>query len=417
MTDSKAIRSVIILTLSRLVVNMTRRFTYPFIPTISRQLGVPISSVQSIIALQSSSGLVSPLVGPWADQFGAKRIAASMVLLIMASAFITAAIPQIWIFALAMVLFGISKASFDPAAYAYLGNTIPYQQRGTVIGIVELSWAASLLIVAPLAGLLLGFSDLPTGLSIMQEIANLPALSFSTPYGLQLVLLVLGVLSLIAYLGIQIGIPRAKSSTKQKQPIVTPIKAFKIIRNSTAAMAAVGYSVLLTIANEIFFINYGLFMEINHGLTLVALGGVTVVISLAEFIGEVSIIGLVDRIGKRRMALAGVLISSIMYLILPAINVSLSLALVMIFVMFLGVEISIVAALPLFTEILPQHRATVMSSAMGGSALGRLLGSGLGGVIYAIAQNFVITGGVAMAIGIGCFTLMWWFIPEIVEVP
>ena len=50
---------------------MTRRFPYPFVPSIARQLDVTIPTVQSIIAVQGSSGLIAPAFGPLAERFRA----------------------------------------------------------------------------------------------------------------------------------------------------------------------------------------------------------------------------------------------------------------------------------------------------------------------------------------------------------
>ena len=38
------------LTFARLIINMTRRFPYAFLPEISRQLGVSLDSVQNVMA-------------------------------------------------------------------------------------------------------------------------------------------------------------------------------------------------------------------------------------------------------------------------------------------------------------------------------------------------------------------------------
>ena len=46
-------------TLYRLVLNTARRFAYPFAPVLSRGLGVPLTAVTSLIAVNQATGVVS----------------------------------------------------------------------------------------------------------------------------------------------------------------------------------------------------------------------------------------------------------------------------------------------------------------------------------------------------------------------
>jgi hypothetical protein len=47
-------------TLGRLFLNTSRRFVYPFAPALSRELGVPVTAITSLIALNLATGLLSP---------------------------------------------------------------------------------------------------------------------------------------------------------------------------------------------------------------------------------------------------------------------------------------------------------------------------------------------------------------------
>ena len=54
----------------RLVLNTARRFAYPFAPALSRAMGVPLTHITSMIALNQASGLLALFFGPFADRLG-----------------------------------------------------------------------------------------------------------------------------------------------------------------------------------------------------------------------------------------------------------------------------------------------------------------------------------------------------------
>ena len=57
-------------TLFRLVLNTARRFAYPFAPALSRGLGVPLTAITSIIAINQSTAVLGMFFGPLADRLG-----------------------------------------------------------------------------------------------------------------------------------------------------------------------------------------------------------------------------------------------------------------------------------------------------------------------------------------------------------
>ncbi len=384
----KLITAVLALTFARLIINMTRRFPYPFLPEISRQLSVPLASVQGVMAIQSGIGLSSPLFGTLSERFGRKRILL-VVLLGMAATCVFGAIwPQFWMFALVMLALGLGKWIYDPAMQAYLGDRIPYKRRGMAIGFTELSWALSLIVVAPLAGFLL-------------ETATLQAL-----------FAVLAVLLLASMLMIWVFLAADHPQKGTQTRVVSLGESFRIIRHNPAALGGLAFSALLLAANEIMFINYGAWMEGTFRLDPVRLGAVTTVIALAEVAGELSVIGLADKWGKRRMALVGVLVSSVAYAVLPTISADLNLALVNLFLMSVSFEIAVVASISLFTEVMPQARSVMMSGFAGASSLGRLGGAFVGGLLYSMTLSFQVVGLTALIIGLLAAGAMWAYVQE-----
>lgn len=394
-TEATSLTGTIIpLILTRLVINMTRRFGYPFAGAIADQLRVPLSNVQNVISLQVGLGVTSPLFGGLSERYGRKRIMLTLTLVAAAAALVGALLPSFGVFVAVMLTFGFAKMIIDPTILAYIGDRVPYHRRGLVIAATELGWAGSLLVAAPLVGFLLEYASLQAVFAVFT-----------------LILLMVAVM-------LWLRIPDDTPDKSALAYIDTANRGFSIQailnvgRQYPTALLALLYPFCISTANEMFFINYGSFMELSFGLALAALGVVTIVISIAEIGGEVSVMGLADRFGKRRVALVGVVISSVTYMVLPHLSFSLPLALAGIFVMFLFVEIGIVAALPIFTEMLPQQRAVMMSGLIGMASLGRLAGGVSGSFLYALTESFALVGLVACAVGVTAALVLVFFVRE-----
>lgn len=387
-TTRRLIGSVILLTVSRLVVNTTRRFAYPFLPSIARELNVSLSSVQSVVAVQAGIGASSPIFGPLAERYGRKRIMLAMIALLTLAAVMGAALPRFQVFVLVMLTFGVAKMVFDPALQAYLGDRVPYNRRGLALGTVELSWAGALLVAAPVAGLLLRVS------------------------GLSAVFAMIAGLGLVVFGALALYLPPDHPDKGTLPRFITPLDTLRILRASRAALGAVGFTFLLAVANEIFFINYGAWMESAFDLPLESIGAASVAIAAAEVLGEFSVMGMADRFGKRRLALLGAGLSALAYIVLPHLTFSLTAAVAGLFLMFLFVETGIVASIPLFSEILPEARAVMMSSVLGSASAGRLSGAVLGGLLYQLSGNFALMGVISTVIGLAAYFMLWRFVKE-----
>jgi predicted MFS family arabinose efflux permease len=291
-----------------------------------------------------------------------------------------------------MVVVGLVKIIYDPTAQAYLGDRVPYNRRGLVWGILELNWAGSLIVIAPIAGFLLATA------------------------GLRSVLVFFAIMGLFALIVVWRHLPADRHEETSAALSGNPLHGLRMLRNNPVGMGALGSSLCLVIANEMFFINYGVWMDSSFDLVLTGLGLVTISIAIAEVIGELLVVAVADRAGKRNMALVGAVGSSLTYLVLPYLAFSLYAAMLGLFVLFVFFEVAVVASIPLFTEIMPDARAVMMSGNISAHALGRLAGSAVGGLLYAWLGDFSLVCVIAMACGLGACVVMWCRIPEISSV-
>ena len=153
-------------------------------------------------------------------------------------------------------------------------------------------------------------------------------------------------------------------------------------------------------ANEMVNIVYGAWMESAFGLQVVALGLATAVIGLAELGGEVLVATLTDRLGKRRAAALGIGVNALVCLGLSTFGTSLPGALAGLFLLYMTCEFTVVSAISLMTEQVPQARATTMASYAASAAAGRAIGPVL--FTWGIAANGLAT---ALADGVALLVL------------
>lgn len=382
-------RSIVTVTLARLVVNMTRRFAHPFLPTLARELDVPLASVQNVVAVQGGMGITSPIFGGLAERYGRKRVMAGALVLLIAAATLGAIHPRYGVFAVVMIAFGLAKTLYDPAMQAYLSDRIPYTRRAVALGVTELAWAGGLIAAAPLAGFLLADAGLRAVMIV-------------------LALCALGALGALIWL-LPPDVPVRGAITGSP---VSPLSAWRILRRSPAALGAMAFALLISMGNETFYINYGAWMEASFDLEIGALGIVTIAVAAGEVAGEGIVIAAADRIGKRRMALIGAGLVAVCYALLPVIGATLPLALAGVFLLFLWVEVAIVAAIPIYSELLPDARAVMLAGTIGAASLGRLAGGALGGAVFNASGSFQAIGLLAAGLSLLAFAALWRYVIE-----
>jgi len=370
-----------VFTISRLVINTALRFTYPFLPALARGAGVSLVDVSRLVALRGAVGLTSPLFSPLSDRLG-RRITLVLALLIFtAGNYAVFLRPTYWMLAIALILTGIAKVIYDPAVMAYLADTVPYQQRGRVFSVLELSWSSALLIGAPLMGL------------AMQR------QGWSAPYAW------LGVCGLIATLCLWLVMPRDRPAPHHRP---ATISRRALLRQEPVIWAVCAYLFMLMGANELLLIVFGSWIESQFALTFTGLGLAAAVIGAAELLGESSSGLAVDRFGKRPVIITTALIVVLGYLLLPLAGSSLGVALGLLFMLFVSFEITIVGGLPLLTETLPQARGVLLSMALAAGSAGRMSGALAGPFVW---EQFGLTGVVlaaALITLLGILVLIIW---------
>jgi predicted MFS family arabinose efflux permease len=165
-------------------------------------------------------------------------------------------------------------------------------------------------------------------------------------------------------------------------------------------------------SGEIIIIGYEAWFKATFALSVGALATLAIYISIAEFVGEFGVVGLADRVGRRRLGLVSLSACAVFCLILPQLGASLPLATAALVGMFIAFEMAIVAVISLATDVLPEARGTMMASLIGALAGSRAVGTIIGGALLR-AGGFAVNGVVSTVLTIAAVLLIVGFVAEI----
>ncbi|WP_022667646.1 MFS transporter [Desulfospira joergensenii] len=370
-------------TFTKLLLNITRRLVYPFAPEFARGTGVGLAAITPIIALNQITGVLGPVGAAFADRYGYKRVMLAALVLAAIGAFGVGFFPFYTTLALCLFFGGLAKCIFDPTLQAYIGKSVPYEQRGRYIGIMEIAWAGSTLMGIPLAGLVIA------------------RFSWHAPF------LILGVLTVFCFVGILKFMARDKIPESQKHPSrALFLSNWKIIMKNPKVLGMLGFAFFMSLGSDNLFIVYGAWLEQSYGLSLAAIGFGTILIGLAELLGEGCTALISDRLGLRRAILLGGVLCSGAYFLLPVLDRGLVFVLAGLFLVFFFFEFTLVTSMGLATELVPEFRASTLSAFYAVAGLGRVSGAFCGGLVWSRSDILSISliSGVCTLLALACLT-------------
>ena len=367
----------------KFILNTARRFVYPFAPVLSRGLGVPLTAITSLIALNWAAGSLAIFAGPLADRLGYRLMMITGMVLLAVGLLVSGLLPLYAVVLVALFLAALGKAVFDPAMQAYVSDHVPYRRRGLVIGILEFSWAGSALLGIPALALIID------------------RFGWRSPFFVMGLLAVLGIALLVLL------VPPVKRDHAGSRSSIDLKTAWQEVLRKRSARGALAFIFLVSAANDTLFVVYGAWLENAFGLSIVALGLGTGTIGLAELLGETLTATLADRIGLKRSVMTGLTICIILYVLLPLVSQTIFMAFASLFLIFVTFEFVAVTSVSMATELLPRARATMMATFMGAAGLGRVAGALIGGPVWLFGGIFA-TGIAAALISALALVSLWW---------
>ncbi len=351
---------------------------YPFLPEISRGLGITLSQGGLLLALRSAMVFPSPLFGAWTDRHGPRTLLTAALLAqalglwwLSTAQGLASAIPPV-------ILLGLASAAFIPNLQAAVAEHVPFHRRGRVVGIIEFSWAITGLVILPIVGVMM--------------VQN----------GWQAPLRLFAVLSLVVA-------PLPSLLPRRRQSLAPVQRGFRqmagAVWRSPSARAAILVNGLIFVAAESFFVTYGAWLEQSFSMAPNQIGRVAALLGLAELAASGASSLFIDRLGKRRGVAIGLAAMTATLALLPFLESSRTLAIAGMAAFTISFEWSIVSNISLLSEQAPLMRGTVLSLAvMAGGATrtvsdylavalfeqGGMLATALFGVVGAAGATFVL---------------------------
>jgi predicted MFS family arabinose efflux permease len=348
---------ITLFTLIRTIFSTANRMVYPFLSHFAGGLGVTIGDMSLALTARSMVGVLSPLFSSLADRY-TKRLG-----MLIGTALFTLGSGLVWMWPIFPVFVVASSISFlgvfifVASTQAFMGDEVVYEQRGTMMAIVEFNWSLAFIAGVPLIGLLIA------------------AKGWLAPFPL---LTILGIVCFVAVIRfVPGGSKNAIQTTGFKENI-------RIVIHSKSAVAALVMAMAVTTGNEIINLMFGVWLEDSYQLQIAALGAASIVIGSAEMLGEGVTAFIVDKVGKKRTVTITLILNMVVALIMPWISTSVIGALVGLFLFYLSFETMIVSSLPIMTEILPSARATLMGLSVGAFSLGRAIGAATAPLLYTL---------------------------------
>lgn len=344
---------------SRTVINTLQRVVYPFLPVFARGLGVDLTVMSLAISLRSATGLVGPLLASIGDSYGRKVGMIAGLLSLVAAGAVISIWPTYLAFVAMLILSILSALIFIPSVQAFVGDRVPYHRRGLVIGLTELAWSMAFIVGAPLVGYLIARGG------------------WQAPFPW------IAALGLLMCLVLWFLIPSDRPARGQNPGL---LMNYKKILAYPPALAGVIVAIGMSGGNELVNLVFGAWLEDRFAVQIAALATASAVIGFAELGGESLVVGLVDRLGKRRAVALGLSLSIVAAFALPLLGGSLTSAYVGLFLFYITFEFTMVSTLPLMTEVVPDARATYMATFIASTALGRSLTSLVAPWLYKLSS-------------------------------
>lgn len=363
----------------RLGSNGSFRYLYPFLAVVAADLRIPDAGSGILLGALALGGMLSPLlrralVGT--DERPRRLLVTSSIVVAVGTVAIAVA-PVAALGVLALLVLGVGKPLLDTAAISYVSARVAFDRRARATSIMELTWAGSLIVIAPVAGVL----------------------ADATSWRVPLVVLAAAIAAtgILAHRVLDADDPPA--SAPPVPGAMGSSSAARWPRRLFGGMSSAGRDYLLVVAFafgalEATFSVFGLWLDRIHDVPLEQLGGFAAVVAFGELLGAGTVSVVADRLGKARTLVAG-LVTCSLGLGALAMTTSLAAGVAALAVGLVGSEIAIVTAIAVASEVQPAARSHYLAVLFAVTSFTRAVVGGAGPAVFTAVG---IRGNVAMSI-------------------
>jgi len=328
---------------ARMTSNACYRFVGPFIATIARGLHVELADIGVAIAISELFGLASPTVGHVVDRLGARRAVTVGMIAVAAGACLAGSSQGVAWLTVALILIGQGNTTFYLGIGTWIAGHVPYERRGRVTGLIEVSWAFGLLIGVSTMGLVTAATSWRVGY-----------LSGAIAVAIMAVIV----------------IPKVDATAMPRRTDAVPRVKGRLVSRGWLILAS-GFAI--TAASHALIVTFGSWLEDEFGLTPAGISGVTFLLGAGELIATLSVARFTDVWGKRRSVALGAALMIPASAGLALWNHHLGLGIAFLVIGVIGFEFSVVSAISLGTGLVPGSPARGLGLLIGVDTVGRAL--------------------------------------------
>ena len=360
--------------LTRFALDTALRSPLPFLGVIAAAFGQSTQSASWLSVALTLAGLAAPFTGMLGQRFGQRRMVFIPLFIFALSCGLMALAPTFGAVLALCVALGIAKSMFEPQMQMFIGEQVPYEKRGTVIGIVEFSWALSWII----------------GVPVFAYLAS--RVSWWSPFLL---------MGLVAALGAACVWATARQVMHAADTHATlSLSTWRTVWRNPKARLFFVFGLGITVAAQLPYLVYPLWMQHQFKLSIEELGIASTVLGMADLIAELLTVVLVDRLGKRRSVIAAGVFYTLAFALFWLLQSTLAGMLIALFCIYLAFEFTLVASLPIATEMVPEARATMMGFNQASHASGRIIGSLIALPLFGVDRLWLVALAGCVSVGV-----------------
>ena len=373
-------REVFLFTLIRTVINSGYRLVYPFLPLFAAGMGVSLAQMGVAFSIRSVLGVVSPFVASVADTHGRKKGMLLGLFLFWIGCMSSVLMPTFLGFVIGSSFVVIGNGVFIPSMQSYLGDRVPYENRGRVLAITELSWALGFILGVPLLGFLL------------------KTYNWWTPS------IALSIVGFVLLVYLWLSVPSDSPTQAKGQSLLSN---FRLILHFSPVIVGLLTAFLFTVSNEVVNLVFGQWIRDNFGLAFETLPLASVIIGTSELASEFLSALFLDKLGKVRTIFTSLALNTIAVVLLAMSAKSFALALLSLALFYISFEFALIGMMTYMSEIFPTARATVLAVTVAMFSMGRLGGSLVGPGLY--QSGFWFTCLTSVFLNLASFLLFFFF--------